>query len=222
MKRPVCYSRGQCLSVCELPGQLFHSSELTEAVTFAQAQLCVCVCARCFPDGLLALHYHNRGLIALSDPLNTKNILKYPIICPFLSCLLALRGELTQTQAHDSWIGFVWVHCSLCLEYILIAKDGGCPIFNCLHARLLLLLVCQEEITESSKLSSVFLLRLLSDTKEQTDCQNSLMCCCRINVLVEIVIVVMTLSAPKTLVLNDDYTLFSPWKAFNRCLFFSS
>lgn len=88
----VC-ARVDGVQVCELPERLVLNNELPEAVTFAQAQVCfLCVRVCCFPDGLLASHYHNRGLIALSQSLNTKNILKYPIICPFPSCLQALRG----------------------------------------------------------------------------------------------------------------------------------
>lgn len=38
-------SRGQRLSVSELPGKLFHNNELTEAVAFAETIVCMCVCA---------------------------------------------------------------------------------------------------------------------------------------------------------------------------------
>ncbi len=69
------------MQLCGLPKQLVHNNKLAEAVTFAQAPVlcvcwCVCVymCVCCFPDGLIASQYHNRGFIALSQPLNTKNI----------------------------------------------------------------------------------------------------------------------------------------------------
>lgn len=105
------------------------------------------------------------------------------------------------------------MHCSLCLEYILITKHGGCPIFNCLHARLLLSLVCQEEITNSSGLSFVFLLLLLSNIQERTDCQDS---CIVLNVLLQDKCMGgdrYTGNDPETVCLktlvNDDFTLFS-------------
>lgn len=78
-------------TVCGLPKWLVHHNELAEAVMFVQAQSVFCVCGlfsrwlNCFTLTT------NGGLIALSQPLNTKNILEYTVICPFPSCLQAPR-----------------------------------------------------------------------------------------------------------------------------------
>lgn len=76
----------KCVCVC---GPALNT-ELAEAVTFAQASVfCVRVCR--FPDGLIASHCHNRGLAALSQPLNTKEYFQnIQLFFRFPSCVYGL------------------------------------------------------------------------------------------------------------------------------------
>lgn len=125
-----------------------------------------------------------------------------------------------QTWAHDCRISFVWVHSSLCLEYIQIKKKkkkhGGSPTFNCLHARLLLLFYTYAK----GKLQGVagwdFFYSASTEQYSRTSWLPGLcwMCWCNINVQMGIFILAMTLRSctRKTFILNDDFTLINPWK----------
>ncbi len=204
------------MQLCGLPKQLVHNNKLAEAVTFAQAPvLCVYVCVL-FSRWLNCFTVPQQRVYSLESAVKYKEYLKISNYLPISYIPTGFETNSIQTQAHDCWIGFVWVHCWLCLEYIQIKNPGESPVFNCLHTQLLLLFPwnAKGEITRSIGLSFVFLMLPLSNIQMKSWLPGGWMSWCRINVQMEIFILAMTLRlcAHKTFVLSHDFTLFYPWK----------
>ena len=142
---PVCWCffwengiSGTCINGMLACG-LALNNKLAEAVTFAQAQVCI-VCVP-FSRWLNCFALLQQRAFSLESTIKYKEYFKITNYLPISFMPTGFETSSIQTQAHDCGIGFVWVPCTLCLQNILIKQHGGSPIFNCLHTELLLLLL---------------------------------------------------------------------------------